>query len=67
MFTPNYVIDSVQNANKLIVNTFVINATLKAGLVEVIDAQAAFAKTVTKNALSLTEHFVKNFAVGSAK
>lgn len=65
--TPDQFIDSVQNAKKHIVNTFVVDAKIKQGLVEVIDAQTALAKTMAKNTLSFTELFVKNFAVGSAK
>lgn len=65
--TPDQIIDSVQNAKKHIVNTFVVDAKIKQGLVEVIDAQTALAKTMAKNTLSFAELFVKNFAVGSAK
>jgi hypothetical protein len=67
MFTPEQFIDSVQNAKKQIVNTFVVNAEIKKGLNEVIDAQTAFSKTVAQNALLFSQIFVKNFAVGSAK
>jgi len=67
MFTPENFIDSVQNAKKQAVNTFVVNAEIKKGLIEVIDAQTAFSKTVAQNALLFSQLFVKNFAVGSAK
>jgi len=67
MFTPEYFIDSVQNAKKQAVNTFVVNEQIKKGLIEVIDAQTAFSKTVAQNALLFSQLFVKNFAVGSAK
>lgn len=67
MFTPEQFIDSVQNAKKQIVNTFVVDAEIKRGLLEVIDAQTAFVKSATQNALSMGQHFVKNFAVSSAK
>jgi len=42
MFTPEYFIDSVQNAKKQMVNTFVVDKTIKASIIEVIDAQTAF-------------------------
>jgi hypothetical protein len=67
MFTPEYFIDSVQNAKKQAVNTLVVNEQIKKSLVELIDAQTTYAKTVVKNTISFTELFVKNFAVGSAK
>ena len=63
MFTPEYFIDSVQNAKKQVVNTFVVDKTIKESLIEVIDAQTAFVKTATQNAITLTQLFVKNFAV----
>jgi hypothetical protein len=39
MFTPDAIIDSVQNAKKQVVSTFVQDATIKAGLIEIIEAQ----------------------------
>lgn len=63
MFTPDYIIDSVQNAKKQIVNTFVVDAKIKESIIEVIDAQTAFTKTAVSNSLTLAQLFVKNFAV----
>ncbi len=63
MFSPEFFIDSVQNAKKQLVNTFVVDKTIKASIIEVIDAQTAFVKAATQNALTLTQLFVKNFAV----
>ena len=63
MFTPEFFIDGVQNAKKQVVNTFFVDQTIKASIIEVIDAQTAFVKTATQNALTLTQLFVKNFAV----
>ena len=67
MFSPDVIIDSVQNAKKQVVNTFVVHEEFKKGLIEVIDAQTAFSKTVAQNALLFSQLFVKNFAVSSAK
>jgi hypothetical protein len=67
MFTPEQFIDSVQNAKKQAVNTFVVDAEIKKGLIEVIDAQTAFSKTLAQNALLFSQLFVKNFPVGTAK
>lgn len=63
MFTPEYFIDSVQNAKKQVINTFVVDKTIKESLIEVVDAQTAFVKTATQNAITLTQLYVKNFAV----
>jgi hypothetical protein len=67
MFTPDAIIDSVQNAKKQVVNTFYASEEIKTGLNEVIDAQTQFTKTVAKNALLFSQLFVKNFPVGTAK
>lgn len=67
MFSPEVIIDSVQNAKKQVINTIVVDKTIKASIIEVIDAQTAFIKTATQNALTLSQLFVKNFAVSSAK
>ncbi len=67
MFTPEHFIDGVQNAKKQAVNTFVVDEKIKKGLIEIIDAQTAFSKTVAQNVLMFSQVFVKNFAVGSAK
>lgn len=66
MFTPDAIIDSVQNAKKQVVSTFVQDATIKAGLIEIIEAQTEFTKTIAKNALTFSQLAVKNFAVPTA-
>jgi hypothetical protein len=67
MFSPEVIIDSVQNAKKQVVNTFVVDKTIKTSFIEVIDAQTAFIKTASQNALTLSQMVVKNFAVSSTK
>jgi hypothetical protein len=67
MFSPETIIDSVQNAKKQVVNTFVVDKTIKTSFIEVIDAQTAFIKTASQNALTLSQLVVKNFAVSSTK
>jgi hypothetical protein len=67
MFTPDALIDSVQNAKKQVVSTFVQDATIKAGLIEIIEAQTEFSKTIAKNALTFSQLAVQNFAIPSAK
>lgn len=67
MFSPETIIDSVQNAKKQVVNTFIVDKTIKTSFIEVIDAQTAFIKTASQNALTLSQMVVKNFAVSSTK
>jgi hypothetical protein len=67
MFSPETIIDSVQNAKKQVVNTFVVDKTIKTSFIEVIDAQTAFIKTASQNALTLSQLVVKNFAASSTK
>ena len=67
MFSPDVIIDSVQNAKKQVISTFVTHEEFKKGLIEVIDAQTAFAKTLAQNTLLFSQLFVKNFTVGSVK
>ena len=61
MFTSNAFIDTVQNTKKQAVETFVTDATFKKGLLEVIDAQTEFAKTVANNTVELSKVFLENF------
>ena len=69
MFTTDFIIDSVQNAKKQIVNTFITDANFKTELVKLVDAQTDFAKGQIKTTLAIAEAFVKNFndAVKTAK
>ncbi len=60
MFTPEYFIDSVQNAKKQFVTAFVTNESFKKELVKLVDAQTEFAKGQVKTTLSITEAFYKN-------
>ncbi len=61
MFTPDTIIDSVQNAKKQFVNTFVVNNdSFKKELIKLVDAQTEFAKGQVKTTLQIAEAFVKN-------
>lgn len=60
MFTFDFIIDSVQNAKKTIVNTFVTDKKFQAELIKLVDAQTEFAKGQVKTTLSIAEAFVKN-------
>jgi len=61
MFTPDFFIDSVQDAKKQFVNTFVVNnESFKKELIKLIDAQTKFAKGQVSTTLSIAEAFVKN-------
>lgn len=60
MFTPDQIIDSIQNAKKQFVNTFVTNESFKKELVKLVDAQTEFAKGQSKTTLAIAEAFYKN-------
>ena len=60
MFTPEAIIDSVQNAKKQFVNTVVTNESFKKELIKLVDAQTEFAKGQIKTTLSIAEAFYKN-------
>jgi len=60
MFTPDFYIDSVNNAQKKIVETFVTNETFKKELVELIEAQTKFAKTQAAVSLEIAQSVWKN-------
>jgi hypothetical protein len=61
MFTPNTVIDTVQNAKKQIVETFVSDKEIRKGLVEIIEAQTAFVKTATQNTIDITKMMIESY------
>ena len=60
MFTLDFAIDSVQNAKKTFVNTFITDDKFKKELTKLVDAQTEFAKGQVKTTLSIAEAFVKN-------
>lgn len=60
MFTPDFFIDSVQEAKKTFVNTFVANESFKKELIKLVDAQTEFAKGQVKTTLAIAEAVVKN-------
>ncbi len=60
MFTPEAIIDSVQNAKKQFVNAVITNDSFKAELIKLVDAQTEFAKGQVKTTLSIAEAFYKN-------
>jgi hypothetical protein len=60
MFNTDTIIDSVQDAKKQVVNTFVTNDSFKKELIKLIDAQTNFAKGQVKTSLQIAEAIVKN-------
>jgi hypothetical protein len=60
MFTADFLIDSVQNAKKQAVNTFVTDKKFQSELIKLVDVQTEFAKGQVKTTLSIAEAFVKN-------
>ena len=60
MFTPDAIIDSIQNGKKQVVNTFITDDKFKAELIKLVDAQTAFAKGSYQSSLAIAEAFYKN-------
>jgi hypothetical protein len=60
----NFIIDSVQNAKKQYVETFLFGETFKKELVNLIDAQTEFAKGQVTTSLAIAEAFTKNASEG---
>ena len=48
MFTPDFLIDTVQNGKKTFVNAFVQHEATKEALVKFIDSQTAYTKAAVK-------------------
>lgn len=55
MFTIDTVIDSIQNAKKQMVNTFVTDPRFKEELSKLVDSQTEFAKGSVKSSMAITE------------
>ena len=60
MFTPEFFIDAIQNAKRQVVDTFVQDEKIKAGLHSYITAQTEFVKVVAKNSVDFTQLAVQN-------
>ena len=60
MFNTDFYIDSVQNAKKQFIKSFVTNETIKTELEKLVDAQTSFAKTSVKAGLEVAELFAKS-------
>jgi len=60
MFTADTIIDSVQDAKKKFVTTFVTDESFKTELVKLVDAETQFAKNQTKTSLEIAQNFWKN-------
>jgi hypothetical protein len=59
MFTPNLIIDTVQNAKRTATNAVIKDEALNKAAHNFIDAQTAFAKMLADNALVISKHFVE--------
>ena len=58
MFTPDTFIDTFQETKRTLTNQFIKDSTLNKAAHDYINAQTAFAKMLTKNALDITTYFV---------
>ena len=67
MYVTDFYIDSVQNAKKQFVETFITDETIQTKMIAAIDAQTQFAKTVVAGTYSMAEIIAKNFTAFSVK
>jgi len=62
MFTPDSFIEAYQNTKRVFVNTVVTDKVIKQSVLDLIDAQTAFAKTVSQNAIYLAKYSTDAYA-----
>lgn len=58
MFTPEFVIDTIQSYKKTFTNQIIKNDTLNTAAHSYIDAQTVFAKMLVQNTVNLTKYAV---------
>jgi hypothetical protein len=62
MFTPDFLIDTFQSTKKVITNAVFKDATLNKAAHNYIDAQTAFAKMMSHNAIDLAKYSVDSIS-----
>lgn len=62
MFTPDFYIDQFQSTKRMLTNQVFKDPTLNKACNEFIDSQTAFAKMLTKNALTIATYSVDSFS-----
>lgn len=67
MFGQDFIIDSVQETKKKVINTFVANDTFKTELIKLVDSETAFVKGMYNQSLAIAETFWKNANQAVAK
>jgi hypothetical protein len=58
MFTPDFYIDSFQSTKRMLTNKVITDPTLNKAAHNYIDAQTAFAKMLTANAVDMAKYSV---------
>ena len=58
MFTPDFIIDSIQSSKKTVTNCIFTDKVLNKAAHNYIDAQTAFAKMLTRNAIDVAKYSV---------
>jgi len=59
MFTPDFYIESIQNAKKAVANAVIADKALNKAAHSYIDAQTAFAKVLVSNTIEVTRFAVE--------
>lgn len=60
MFTPEFYIDSFQSTKRMLTNKVITDPTLNKAAHNYIDAQTAFAKMLTANAVDMVKYSVES-------
>lgn len=60
MFTPEFFIDTVQETKRVVTNKIITDPTLNKAAHEYINAQTAFAKMLSRNAIDITKYSVES-------
>lgn len=62
MFTPEFFIDTVQETKRVVTNQIIKDPTLNKAAQDYINAQTAFAKMLSRNAIDITKYSVESIS-----
>lgn len=62
MFTPDFFIDTIQETKRVVTNQIIKDSTLNKAANDYINAQTAFAKMLSHNAIEITKYSVDSIS-----
>ena len=62
MFTPEFFIDTFQETKRVVTNQIIKDPTLNKAAQDYINAQTAFAKMLSRNAIDITKYSVESIS-----